>query len=321
MKSDYIILGATDGIGYAVTESLLSRKIPVSILVPEREKALALFQPSEFLEVLEGDVYDLTLLKQVTEGKKFIFHGLQFPYQDSADRVGRYTENIIKAAAGSRSTIVYPGNVYNFGRTPLVKENTLPDPINLRGDLFVQIEAHFLEAVIKNSCRILIVRLPDLWGPNVQSRLIRSIFMSALKKEAFPFPGRFDIPHQFVFSRDAAAIITRLMDLPVSEPFKVYNYGGRTFQGARDFLFRVAVEAGSPRQIKRLKYWQLALYSWFRPEMMELKESHYLFENSILLDDSYVRGLFPDFCSKPLREAVVETLDWFSRHSSLIQQS
>jgi hypothetical protein len=47
------------------------------------------------------------------------------------------------------------------------------------------------------------------------------------------------------------------------------------------------------------------------PMMKEVKEMLYLYENSVILDDSQVRRLFPDFREKPLNEAIIETLNWF----------
>ena len=39
MKTEYLVLGATGSIGYAFTKTLIDEKVPVTILVRNKEKA------------------------------------------------------------------------------------------------------------------------------------------------------------------------------------------------------------------------------------------------------------------------------------------
>jgi hypothetical protein len=97
-------------------------------------------------------------------------------------------------------------------------------------------------------------------------------------------------------------------------PFEVMNYGGMTFSAASDFLHTVAEQAGSTKKLVVFNRFVISLLALFMPVMREVKEMLYLFENAVLLDDSKVRKLFPNFKPTPPPVAVTETLQWFSHH-------
>ncbi len=61
------------------------------------------------------------------------------------------------------------------------------------------------------TCHVLNVRLPDFWGPNVLNEGVKPIFVNALTGKALPWLINIDIPHQSVYTPDAAEIIVRLM--------------------------------------------------------------------------------------------------------------
>jgi len=58
----------------------------------------------------------------------------------------------------------------------------------------------------------------------------------------------------------------------------------------------------------------VTVMAWFMPVMREVKEMLYLFENPILLDDSKLKRILPDFKPTPLPVAISETLSWFKEH-------
>ena len=63
MKTKYLILGATGSIGFAFAQEIIKQKTPVTLLVRNKEKAIKLFGTSEFVELQEGDVMDIGVLR------------------------------------------------------------------------------------------------------------------------------------------------------------------------------------------------------------------------------------------------------------------
>ncbi|GAB3940241.1 NAD(P)H-binding protein [Spirosoma harenae] len=322
-----LVLGATGSIGYAVTANILARQMPVTILVRNRAKAETLFPNQPTLTIVEGDVQDTNLLNQLSVGTDFIFHGINYPYNKWFGHMDTATQKIIDAAAQSRSTIVFPGNVYNFGnaKEPIREETrlnpTLPQPCTRKGQLRVEIEAMMEYAAKAGRCRVINVRLPDFWGPNVLNEGVKPIFVNALKGQAMPWLLTADIPHQSVYTKDAAELIVRLMQrawtLGAQSPdnaYETWNYGGTTVSTMRAWFQQITALTGHPLKIKLYSRFVISLLGLFVPVLREVKEMLYLYENTVLLDDEKLLSTFPDFRPTPMKQALTETLKWFSEH-------
>ena len=322
-----LVLGATGSIGYAVTATLLARKLPVTILVRNRAKAEALFANESTLTIVEGDVQDAALLNRIAADRDFIFHGINYPYNEWFGNMDTATQKVIDAAgvsAPNQPTIIFPGNVYNFGnaREP-IRENSRPHPCTRKGQLRVEIEAMLEQAANAGQCRVLNVRLPDFWGPNVLNEGVRPVFENALTGKALPWLLNADIPHQSVYTSDAAEVTVRLMlrafdrtnsSVDDMERYQVWNYGGVTVPSVRAWFGQISALAGKPLKITLYSRFIVNLLALFMPVMREVKEMLYLYENTVLLDDAKVRAEFPDFRPTPMKQALTETLSWFAKH-------
>lgn len=319
-----LVLGATGSIGYAVTQNLLARRFPITILVRNRAKAESLFPNQPTLTIVEGDVQDAALLKRIAAKQDFIFHGINYPYHKWLGNMDTATQKIIDAASQNHATIVLPGNIYNFGniKEP-IRENSRSDPCTRKGQLRVEIEAMLEQAAQAGGCRVINVRLPDFWGPNVLNEGVKPIFENALNGKALPWIVNADIPHQTVYTKDAAEIITRLMireqqertqtDVP-SKPYQVWNYGGTTLPSMRAWFKQISTLTGKPLRVQLYSRFLIRALGVFMPMLRELKEMLYLYENTILLDDKKVLALFPDFRPTPMKDALTETLTWFAQN-------
>lgn len=324
-----LILGATGSIGYAVTANLLARQMPVTILVRNRTKAEALFQHQATLTIIEGDVQDAALLSRISVDKDFIFHGINYPYDKWFGNMDTATNNVIDAARQARSVIVFPGNVYNFGRaTEPIREDSAPNPCTRKGKLRVEIEAMLEQAASAGKCRVMTIRLPDFWGPNVLNDGIRPVFENAFKGKALPWLVNADIPHQLVYTPDAAEIIVRLLlrdwnrrSQPMAGSYDVWNYGGTTVSSMRAWFGQISLLAGHPAKVQVYSRFLLSALGLVMPIMREVNEMLYLYENTIVLDDQKVKSLFSDFQPTPMKQALTETLTWFARRSNVDFQS
>jgi nucleoside-diphosphate-sugar epimerase len=308
-----LVLGATGSIGYAVTANLLARQLPVTILIRNRAKAEALFPIAPTLTIVEGDAQDATLLRQLAVGKTHIFHGINYPYDKWFGNMDTVTQKVIEAAASNHATIVFPGNVYNFGNTTNpIREDSQPAPISRKGQLRVELEAMLEQAAAAGTCQVLNVRMPDFWGPNVLNAGVAPIYENALKGKTINGFINVDIPHQLVYTNDAAEIIVRLMVRGQAKPYEVWNYGGATVQSMRWLFGRIGALVGKQLPVRvypRLLFRVLGLFS---PMMREVNEMLYLWSGTVLLDDTKVRAAFPDFRETPLNTALTETLTWFA---------
>ncbi len=311
MKSEILILGSTGSIGYAFADNLISKNISITVLVRDVQKASNLFKGNSLVEIVQGDVQDLALLKSISKDKNFIFHGINYPYDKWFGNMDTATEKVIEAASQNQAMIIFPGNVYNYGNLPLIHEDSPQKPCTRKGALRVELETMLREAAEAGKCKVLNVCLPDFWGPNVLNDGIKPLFVNALSKSALPWSAKADIPHQMVFTKDAAEIMVRLMQRGSSKPYENYNYGGFIHPTIKGFLNQISRLANAPEKIHVYPKWLFSVLGIFMPVMKEVKEMLYLFENSVILDDSKVRKLFPDFKETNLEVAIFETLNWF----------
>jgi len=75
MVSKYLIIGGTGAIGHAFAKALQEANEPAILLVCNRRKAIELFGDTTGVTLVEGDVNDTALLKEISRGISFIFHG------------------------------------------------------------------------------------------------------------------------------------------------------------------------------------------------------------------------------------------------------
>jgi nucleoside-diphosphate-sugar epimerase len=312
MSKKYLVLGATGSVGYAFTYELLKQGIETDILVRNREKAEKLFYNNPLLNIHVGDVHDSELLMDVTSEMDIIFHGINYPYKDWHQFMKPVTSLVIKAARQNRSIILFPGNIYAFGNIgEPIREETFAVPSTKKGQLRFELENMLLEAADTGQCSVINLRLPDFWGPNVTNGLIKPLFGNAAKGKSMTWMVRADVPHQFVYTPDAARLFYMLSVESHLPPYFVLNYGGKIVENVAGLANEISREAGSPNRLRLFSKTTLKILGWFMPVVRELNENIYQFENCIMLDDTKVRSKYPEFKETRFADALRETINWY----------
>ena len=313
-KAHFLILGGTGSIGYAFAQEVLRHNEQATLLVRNIPKAEKLFGRHATLKLVAGDVQDLPLLQQLGTAATHIFHGINYPYPQWAGNMERATQNVLEAATLNKAIVLFPGNIYNYGLTPLIKETSPQQPNTRKGAIRVKLEQLLQEAASEDKCRIINLRLPDFWGPNVLNEGIAPIFRGALTGKAMPWLIRNDIPHQLVYTPDAARAFYELVMLQPQEPYVLYNYAGDVVPDIKQWQAAIAKAAGTRPKYKLFPKGLFKVLGWFIPTMKEIYEMSYLWENTLLLDDEKLRQTLPDFRNTPMQQAIADTLDWFREH-------
>lgn len=311
MNSNYLILGATGSIGYAFTRLLLDENIPVTVLVRNREKAEKLFGKNDLLGIEEGDVTDLEKLKSVSKGKPFIFHGINYPYNLWEGNMQKATQNVIGAASQNKATIIFPGNIYEFGPVDEITEDMTAKPETKKGKIRLDLFNMLKQAAEESKCKVIFVRLPDFFGPNVTNGLIKPVFGNAAKKKAVNWLVNADVPHQFVFTPDAACVMFLLSKKKKLPAFANYNFGGYEVASVKELAKQISHITGGPAKVSVIPKWLIGILALFNPVVKELKENFYLFEKNVRLNDEKLKKDLPAFKPVSLEEAIRETVEWF----------
>ncbi len=315
MKTNTLILGATGGIGYAVAKAQLDKKNPVTILVRDVKKAYDLFGNLPLLEVIEGDALDSSLLNRLAEGKTHIFHGLNASYEYWEEFMPLTTRKIIEAASKSGTTVVFPGNIYNYGTiTEPATELTPFKPESKLGKLRVKLELQLEQAVRTGKMKTLVVRLPEVWGVNVTNAAFASVFENAINNKPIPCLYTADVPQQMVWNMDAGRAVSELMERNPKHSFETVHYAGSEVHSMDTFFSQVRRVAGTQSKTKVLGSRMIHTLGFIKPALGKVQELEYKYRNTILLDDSRFQTLVPGFEETPLEDAICETVEWFRTH-------
>jgi nucleoside-diphosphate-sugar epimerase len=311
----FLVLGGTGSIGYAFAQELLQHNEHVTLLVRNTQKAGKLYGPHPTLQLVAGDAQDAALLKKLGAAATHIFHGINYPYGKWEEHMERVTQHVIEAAAENKATILFPGNIYNYGLTTPITEESPFAPTSKKGVIRARLEEMLQQAAAQGNCRVTTLRLPDFWGPNVMNEGIAPIFKGALAGKAMPWLYRNDIPHQLVYTPDAARIFYQLLQLKPQEPYALYNYAGEVVPSIMEWQAQIAAAAGNLPKHKVYSKRLFKLLGLFMPDIREIREMGYLWENTILLNDDKLRRTLPSVPHTPMPQAIQETLEWFKANT------
>lgn len=310
-SDNYLILGGTGSFGYAFTQEVLSQGKHATLLVRSLKKAQQLFGTHPQLELIEGDAFDTTLMASLAKDHGFILHALNVPYQNWAKQMMPLTESVIQVASENHATLLFPGNVYNYGlNTTGITETSPEKPISSKGKLRQQLESKLKKASTEG-LKVVILRLPDFWGPNVTHAGMAPLFKGALQGKKMPWLINNSIPHQLVYNKDAGAVMYRLSQEVGLPDYALFHFGGHILPSMAAFTSQLTEVAGTSAKPSVTPKWMMSILSLFVPVVKQLKEMFYLYENNIYLDDSKLKSMYPDLQLTPLPKAMDETLDWF----------
>lgn len=113
-----LVLGASGGMGYALTCELAERGMEVVAFARSKDKLQRLFGDMNRVTIVAGDVFHLDQFIEAGKGADVIFHAVSIPYPQWYDGLARLMENILKSAAVNQAGVVYIDNIYAYGRSP-----------------------------------------------------------------------------------------------------------------------------------------------------------------------------------------------------------
>ena len=237
------------------------------------------------------DLFDATALTRAFEGIDVVVNALNPPYDQWEDVVPGYTRAIAAAAKETGSTVLLPGNVYNFGTSlPEHLDETTPQVADTgKGRIRIDLERIYRDA----GTRTIILRCGDFVATEPSGNWMDTYILDA-KKRTVTYPGPSDLPHAWAFLPDAARAAVALCGVEDRPAFLDVPFPGWTLSGAE---VHAAAEraAGATLKRKSFPWWFLALASPFAPTMREVREMRYLWNRPHRLDGSLFRTLVPDF--------------------------
>ncbi|TDL49859.1 SDR family NAD(P)-dependent oxidoreductase [Paenibacillus dendritiformis] len=293
-----IVVGATGGTGASVTEELVKRGIRTVAFGRSREKLEQLrakLGNPEHLTVAVGDAFRPESIVIASEDADVLFHCANVPYHEMVSKLIPLGESVMEAAEQMSLKVVVIDGIYPYGRRQMARatEEHPKQPHTRKGKIRLAYEK-MLFSDRWSRARVMIVRLPDYYGPaaNEASYLGSTLEAIATGKMAF-FIGNMRVPREFVYLPDAAFMIAELAGKDDAYGQNWHIPGAGLISGRE--IVRIARQAsGSAKPVIPLGRVGLSLLGMAVPVMKEVVEMLYLTEEPLVLSgDKYERLIGP----------------------------
>lgn len=286
------LFGAAGAIGRSISGAPAAEGRTYRVVGRNREKLRQTFGSDQGAEIVTWDPADAASIRRASAGIETLVYLVGVPYDQFRLHPVLMRQTIEAAVAEGVERIVLIGTVYPYGRptTPTVAESHPRDPHTFKGKMRKEQEDALLEADAAGRIRGTILRLPDFYGPGVESSFLHSLFKAAAEGGTANLVGPIDTPHQFAFVPDVGPVVTALARQPEAYG-RWWNFAGSGVSTQRAIADQAFALTGRTPRIRVAGKLTLRVLGLFNPFMRELVEMHYLQTTPVLLDDTALTGL------------------------------
>ena len=304
MTGRVLVLGAAGRIGHAAAAAFRSTGWTVRSLMRPGAAARA---PSG-TQVIEADALDRAAVIEAARDTDVVLHALNPTYTQWERLALPLTYAAIAAAEENRATLMFLGNVYNYGSgmPPVLDENTPMRPTSRKGRLRVAIEERMREAA-ERGVQVLILRAGDFYGGG-RGSWFDLVIARDLARGRLTFPGPLGVVHEWAYVPDLAAAVA---DLAAARQrlglFESFGFPGHAVTG-EDFAAAIRRALRRELQVKPMSWWLIHLLRPVIPLSRELSEIAYLWNVPHRIDGSRLRSAIRRIPHTAFDEAVKQAL-------------
>jgi nucleoside-diphosphate-sugar epimerase len=306
----HVVFGAAGALGAAIVQNLAQQNKAVRAVVRDVGQARKVLPSSA--EIVVADASKPDSIKPAFPNVSVIYHCINVPYDKWTEVMPLVTDNILAGAIERQASVVFPGNVYVYGRfqrIPATEDHPLA-ATGKKGKLRIVLERKLMDAHNNGKVKVVIPRFPDYYGPNVTNKLMKPIFMAALSGKKASWIGNLDVRHDLVFIEDAAAACIMLGE-NASAHVEVWHVPGAGPITGREFIDMAFKAAGNKPNIGLLSGRSIRVAGLMNSDAREMIELMYEFEEPLVLDGSKFSTEFPLFKYTSYEEGIRKTIDWF----------
>lgn len=293
------LLGATGAIGRSVSSALAGA--PYRVIGRDEAKLKTEF--GALAEFATWNPDDPASVRNAFKGLSTIVYMLGVPYDQFALHPQIMKRVVEAAVAEGVQRILLIGTLYVFGRarTPRITEDHPREPHTFKGRMRKEQEDILMET---SGLQATVLRLPDFYGPDVESSLLHDVFVGATEGRTANLLGPIDKPHEFVFVPDVGPVVARMLETP-GVFGRGWNLGGAGTITGRE-VAEIAY-GGKPR-LRVANKFMLRLLGLFNPLMRELVEMNYLMTEPLIVDDRALTGPLGSIKKTSYRDGIAQCL-------------
>jgi len=302
MSGRIVVLGAAGRLGYAAAQAFRDAGWSVVSFVrpgagPRAPRGTAVVQSQERAAVADA-----------ARGADIILHAFNTPFTQWQRLALQHTYAVIDAAEATGATIMFPGNLYNYGaRMPaLIDETTPMQPTTRKGQLRVAIEQRLREAS-ERGVRVIILRAGDFYGAG-RGSWFDLVIAKQLAQGRITYPGPLDVAHEWAYVPDVAAALVRLAASRAMFPaFETFGFPGHAVTG-RELAAAVAKATGRGYRVGRMSWWLARTVGQLLPLGRELAEIAYLWRVPHRISGDKLEAAIGEVPHTPFETAIAAAL-------------
>jgi len=303
MSERYVVLGASGGIGHALTTELVRQgrhTRAVSRHTPD--------VPAE-AEVMSADLSTLEGARRACADASVVFHAAQPAYHRWPQEFPGLTANIITAASEVGARLVMADNLYMYGPVgePLVE--SLPRAATgHKGAARARMEVQLLDAHQSGAVRVAIGRMSDYYGPHgPNSTLSALVFDPAVKGKTMRWPGSTTAPKTLHFLPDAARGLIVLADHDAADG-QVWHIPAAQAITGNEFMALINQCLETSVKTASMSTFAMRIGGLFSKAAKESVECMYQWTDPFVVDSSKFTNAFGSFYVTPHADAIATTI-------------
>ncbi len=297
----HVVLGAGQ-VGPLVAAQLLARGHRVR--VARRSAAPVRVEGVESVVI---DVRDAASVARAAAGASVVYHCVNPLYDQWPEMLLPMTRGIVDGTARAGARLVALDNLYMYGTTAHMTEETPVGPVSRKGALRVQAAEYMLDADARGAVSVAIGRAADFFGPEAPLSVLGAHFYQRIfAGKSAQFWGDVDQVHSYSFTPDVAK---GLVALGLGRERGVWMLPVVPAESTRAVVGRFARALGRQIPIARLPTWVLRAAGIVWPIGRELAEMAYQWEQPFVLDDAKFRSRF-GFGPTSWDDAIPEAVAW-----------
>jgi len=302
MKGQILVLGAAGRLGFAASEAFRDNGWSVKGLVRPGSARRA----PQGIDVIETN--DRAVAVKEARGSDIVLHALNAPYTGWEQHALPLTYSAIEAAEQSGATLMFPGNVYNYGAgmPAVLGEATPMQPTSRKGKLREEMELRLREAADRG-VRTIVLRAGDFFGRG-RGSWFDLVLVKELARNKITYPGPLDIVHEWAYLPDYIGALIKLAAIRDRlGPYEAFGFPGHAVTG-QEFVSAIAKAAGRPLKVGHINWFMMRTVGSIWKMGRELSEIGYLWQVPHRIDGTKLAAAIGEVPHTPLNVAITRSL-------------
>jgi nucleoside-diphosphate-sugar epimerase len=312
LSKTILIIGANGRLGQVLASTFAQAGWHVHAQVRRQPS-----RPQPGVHWVHAPIEEPAALAETVHAASIVVHAANPLYTQWQAQARPLARCAIDTARRLGAVLMFPGNVYNFGRPmpQLLLEDTAQKPNSRKGRIRVEIENTLREAA-SSGLRSVVIRAGDFFGGPGRGSWLDLVIAKSLRKGQAVYPGPLHAVHAWAYLPDLARAFVMVAERRAALPmFEVLHFAGHALTGAEllEGLARSARRQGLllpnvPLRRRSMPWPLLRVAGLAVPMLREIAEMRYLWYAPHRLSGERMAKLVGEVPVTPVDQAMDEAL-------------